>query len=176
MKTNRGNKFGGKKESNKFSGKKAGKKFGGRNSIAGKKFVTRDSAKRSFERRDPERGTLHKAVCSDCRQTCEVPFKPNGEKPVFCFDCFRKNDNGDSRGPMHRATCSDCGNQCELSFKPAGKKPIYCTQCFSKNLAGGPKEPRKNEPSNTQLELINAKLDQILELLNKPKVKKVKSA
>ncbi len=29
-----------------------------------------------------------KAVCSDCRKSCEVPFKPSSDKPVFCRDCF----------------------------------------------------------------------------------------
>jgi hypothetical protein len=23
---------------------------------------------------------------------CEVPFRPNGKKPVYCRDCFRKED------------------------------------------------------------------------------------
>lgn len=28
------------------------------------------------------------AVCSDCGQACQVPFQPNGEKPVYCRPCF----------------------------------------------------------------------------------------
>ena len=36
------------------------------------------------------------AVCSNCGKDCEVPFKPSGEKPVFCNDCFRK-DSGDTQ-------------------------------------------------------------------------------
>ncbi|MES3031328.1 MAG: CxxC-x17-CxxC domain-containing protein [Patescibacteria group bacterium] len=37
-----------------------------------------------------ERGpiTLHSAVCASCGKTCEVPFRPNGDKPVYCRDCF----------------------------------------------------------------------------------------
>jgi CxxC-x17-CxxC domain-containing protein len=31
---------------------------------------------------------MFKAVCSDCKKTCEVPFKPSSDKPVFCRDCF----------------------------------------------------------------------------------------
>lgn len=30
----------------------------------------------------------HQAVCSECSKTCEVPFRPNGSKPVYCKDCF----------------------------------------------------------------------------------------
>ena len=40
----------------------------------------------SGERRE----MLHKATCSECNNTCEVPFRPNGSKPVYCKDCFGK--------------------------------------------------------------------------------------
>ncbi|MDD5634823.1 MAG: DNA-directed RNA polymerase [Candidatus Omnitrophica bacterium] len=33
---------------------------------------------------------MHKAVCSECGKECEVPFKPSGDKPVYCKDCFSK--------------------------------------------------------------------------------------
>jgi len=32
----------------------------------------------------------HKAICADCRKECEVPFKPSGDRPVFCKECFSK--------------------------------------------------------------------------------------
>jgi len=28
-------------------------------------------------------------VCADCGCTTTVPFKPTGERPVYCRDCFR---------------------------------------------------------------------------------------
>ncbi|MBU3905048.1 MAG: hypothetical protein KJ906_02795 [Nanoarchaeota archaeon] len=34
---------------------------------------------------------MHKAVCGDCQQECEVPFKPSGDRPVYCRDCFEKH-------------------------------------------------------------------------------------
>lgn len=33
---------------------------------------------------------MHKATCSDCGQECEVPFKPQEGKPVYCRDCYSK--------------------------------------------------------------------------------------
>jgi len=30
------------------------------------------------------------AICSECGNDCKVPFQPNGEKPVYCSDCFKK--------------------------------------------------------------------------------------
>ncbi|MBP7056545.1 MAG: hypothetical protein KBB52_06815 [Candidatus Omnitrophica bacterium] len=38
---------------------------------------------------------LYKAICADCNKSCEVPFKPSGDRPVYCKECFstRKNKN-----------------------------------------------------------------------------------
>ena len=38
---------------------------------------------------------MHKAVCSECKKECEVPFKPTEGKPVYCRECFakRRKDN-----------------------------------------------------------------------------------
>ena len=30
------------------------------------------------------------AVCSECGQPCQVPFKPTDGRPVYCRDCFAK--------------------------------------------------------------------------------------
>jgi CxxC-x17-CxxC domain-containing protein len=41
---------------------------------------------------------MHSAICSECGKTCEVPFKPTGEKPVYCSDCFSsRREEGDRR-------------------------------------------------------------------------------
>ena len=37
---------------------------------------------------------MHKAVCADCKKECEVPFKPSGDRPVYCKDCFSKRKTG----------------------------------------------------------------------------------
>jgi CxxC-x17-CxxC domain-containing protein len=31
---------------------------------------------------------LFDAVCSKCGKACQVPFRPNGQKPVYCRACF----------------------------------------------------------------------------------------
>lgn len=40
---------------------------------------------------------MFKAVCSDCKKTCEVPFKPSSDKPVFCRDCFSAKRDRETR-------------------------------------------------------------------------------
>ena len=37
---------------------------------------------------------MHKAICADCNKECEVPFKPSGDRPVYCKECFAKRKNG----------------------------------------------------------------------------------
>ena len=27
---------------------------------------------------------MHKAICADCKNECEVPFKPSEDRPVYC--------------------------------------------------------------------------------------------
>ncbi len=42
---------------------------------------------------------MHDAVCSKCGANCQLPFRPTGSKPVFCSDCFRKEEGGSRDGP-----------------------------------------------------------------------------
>ena len=62
--------------------------FGRGNRDSGRKFGQRNRPgfRSNFENRE-----MHKAVCSECKQNCEVPFKPTEGKPVYCKECFMKN-------------------------------------------------------------------------------------
>jgi len=51
---------------------------------------------RGDNRRD--RVQMHHAVCDDCGDDCEVPFRPNGSKPVYCSFCFEDGPRDNSRG------------------------------------------------------------------------------
>lgn len=33
------------------------------------------------------------AVCAGCGINTQVPFQPNGSKPVYCRECFQKNSS-----------------------------------------------------------------------------------
>ena len=39
-----------------------------------------------------------KVICSDCNKECEVPFKPSGDRPVYCKECFAKRKDR----PQHK--------------------------------------------------------------------------
>ena len=78
------------------------------------------------------------ATCSNCQMICEVPFKPSGSKPVFCNNCFRKEEGG---APSKR-------------FSGAFEKPAYRST----------PHPENTEVAK-QLQTLNEKMDQILALL-----------
>ncbi len=40
---------------------------------------------------------MHKATCAGCQKECEVPFKPSGDRPVYCKECFSKRKSGGGR-------------------------------------------------------------------------------
>ncbi len=66
----RGSRFGG--------GNRGGNRFGGGNRGGGFRRNNFNSGPRE----------MHKAVCSECKKECEVPFKPTEGKPVYCKECF----------------------------------------------------------------------------------------
>lgn len=153
-----------------------GRKFGRRNfDSRGGGSHGRGAAQRAG------RPSMHRAVCSSCKMTCEVPFRPTGDKPVYCRECFEKVDGGSGprksggkdfgksnfeRKQMFPATCDECGKSCEVPFRPTAGKPIYCNQCFGKVENAGSKAPNAlNEQYKQQFEILNTKLDKILKLL-----------
>jgi len=48
--------------------------------------------KRSFSGSSSHQKELYDAECSKCSKRCQVPFRPNGKKPVYCSNCFTKGD------------------------------------------------------------------------------------
>ncbi len=40
---------------------------------------------------------MYPVVCAQCGKDTEVPFRPTGDRPVYCSDCYRQV--GPSSGP-----------------------------------------------------------------------------
>ena len=128
-----------------------------------------------FGGRDSSRSSMHQAICSDCGKVCEVPFRPTGDRPVFCSVCFEKHGKDSDRSggknygrsdfadkKMFKAICDKCGRECEVPFRPTSGKPVYCNQCFDKGGSTGSKSP---DQFKQQFEVLNSKLDRILKAL-----------
>ncbi len=41
---------------------------------------------------------MYPVVCAECGKDTEVPFRPRGDRPVYCNDCFaqRRQQSGSS--------------------------------------------------------------------------------
>ena len=100
---------------------------------------------RGFNRGSDGPKQMHHATCSECGQDCEVPFRPTGDRPVFCSNCFK------SKGAPAR------------SFAP---------KSFDRGDRGGSFRGGNTDSgvSKAQIDLLNAKLDKILSLLTGAKV------
>ncbi|HWO94564.1 MAG TPA: CxxC-x17-CxxC domain-containing protein [Dehalococcoidia bacterium] len=40
---------------------------------------------------------MHPAQCADCGDMTEVPFRPRGDRPVYCSACYNKQRAGSTR-------------------------------------------------------------------------------
>ncbi len=41
-----------------------------------------------------------KAICAECKTECEVPFRPSGDRPVYCKECFSKRKDREGAPAM----------------------------------------------------------------------------
>ena len=42
----------------------------------------------NFSGRREDRPEMFDAVCDECGKDCKVPFRPTGNKPIYCSQCF----------------------------------------------------------------------------------------
>ena len=46
---------------------------------------------RKAARGDRSTRQMYDAVCASCGKTCQVPFEPRNDRPVYCSECFEAN-------------------------------------------------------------------------------------
>jgi CxxC-x17-CxxC domain-containing protein len=114
------------------------------NRSGGRNFGNRDFGRNRNDSRRPE---MHDAICSNCGKECQVPFRPTGEKPVYCRDCFAKMNPEAGR-----------------SFERNDRQNRPFTPRFNDDRRSGTN-------NNQELSAISIKLDKILMLLEKAQVK-----
>jgi CxxC-x17-CxxC domain-containing protein len=40
---------------------------------------------------------MHSITCAQCGTEAQVPFRPRGDRPVYCSDCFSRMRGGPSQ-------------------------------------------------------------------------------
>ena len=104
----------------------------------------KDYSRRSFSGRDSRRPVLYDAVCDECGKPCKVPFRPSGDKPVYCSDCFEKRGGKNSNRSSRRVS----------TRRNLGDRDRSTSQLIEK------------------IEILNTKLDTIIDLLSSAGKKK----
>jgi CxxC-x17-CxxC domain-containing protein len=84
------------------------------------------------------------AVCSTCGKRCEVPFRPDGSRPVYCTDCF---------GAPHDAHTD--GSKSKFPSRDFSARPSYGPPAGGKSLAD----------LERQIGAMNTKIDTMLRIL-----------
>ncbi len=89
------------------------------------------------------RQRMFSAVCDQCHKQCEVPFRPTGDKPVYCQECFSRMKEG--KAP---------------SFNNQPAKNGFPT-------ATGNQQPKDNriDDLKRQMDIMNSKLDRLLKMM-----------
>ena len=130
------------KNFNKYSG--GGDKRGGSGSRE-----NRPSYDNRFNSDRPQ--MMHHAICAECKKDCEVPFRPNGEKPVYCRECF-----------------SNHGGPSTFDNRASGKRD-FAAPARAPYQSDKPRETapdRRIDDLKRQIEALHTKLDRFMESMS----------
>ncbi len=100
--------------------------------------------------RDRER-EMFRTTCSQCGRSCEVPFRPTGEKPVYCNSCFGAMKDSDDSRPQR----SSFGGDRNGGFRERGNSR------HENRPASG------NDDLKKQLSDVSSKLDKLISVVEK---------
>ncbi len=150
-----GNDFGERPKFGFASG--AGRKSGGqKNSFTTSRFEKRGTDRQFSRGADRSSGEMFTATCSSCHKICEVPFRPNGEKPVYCSACFGKMRDDAGRGDDRRAVRREQTSYAKSDRQISDQSPRRDER--NKDL----------EAIKTHLAKIELQLNRVLEFVNPP--------
>lgn len=93
---------------------------------------------------DRRRVEMHDAVCDECGNNCQVPFRPSGDKPIYCSNCFEKQ-GGREGGRVPRRNFGNTDTE---------------------RSSGGGVSAQSIEKLTQNIEVLNKKLNTIIELMS----------
>ncbi len=107
----------------------------------------------NYNDRGSEEREMFPAVCDDCGRRFDLPFKPRGDKPVYCNDCFRKRGDDMNDRPKKfddRVVAKHYGS--ELARQDKGADNNVTANIIQDKILG-------------QLISLNAKFDKLIKAL-----------
>jgi CxxC-x17-CxxC domain-containing protein len=96
-----------------------------------------------FRRRDSGPRQMHHAVCDECGNDCEVPFKPSGDKPIYCSSCFEKRNGGSSQRSGGRGSGSGRPSRDDNTHKKLLEQMVSINAKLERVLKAIEKTPEK---------------------------------
>lgn len=110
-----------------------------------------------FNRGGDERREMFKATCAECGRPCEVPFRPSGDRPVYCKECFaamgpQDRDDRPSRGPSN------------VNRRDGAPRRDFSPRPFAPGREQGSGEDKRLDDLKIQLATVISKLDKLINL------------
>lgn len=135
-------------------------------------FKKNYGAKKPFNSRGPSRFSdndgpkqMYSSECSSCHKPCEVPFRPNGKKPIFCSNCFKRDNDHGGNGFSRDSRDS----------RSVYQKPDYSAS-RSFDRAAPVQEDRRIDDLKRQVAALDAKVDTLIQLLGSSRIKESANA
>lgn len=89
----------------------------------------------------PAATKLYKIPCKRCRQTVELPFRPERGEKIMCPSCFsqerdrqRKKEGKPNTDILFNIVCTACGKHETVNFVPSNLSEALCSQCFNRKI------------------------------------------
>lgn len=98
---------------------------------------------------------MFKATCTECGKSCEVPFRPTGDKPVLCKECFSNKKEEQSGG---------FGNDRFNKRSFGNDRPSFGAPRFEKSF-DAPRPDRRIDDLKAQVDHLTSKVDKVIALL-----------
>ncbi len=162
------------------------KKFGGNKSRGGDTFNRGPGGKPGFGGGKPDfrggdrgeraggpegnRREMFKATCAECGKSCEVPFRPSGDRPVYCKDCFQQmggpvgQDRGNSGNRSDRAVPNNFGSGSRGPSSQFQRREITPRPSYTPPMQGSGEDKRLDD-LKIQLSAVISKLDKLITLV-----------
>ena len=111
---------------------------------------------------------MHKTICADCKKECEVPFRPSGDRPVYCRECFARRKAGNSlrtgidakpkETPLAHINLFDEKQVSEKEKLVAKKEPVKKKKAVAKKKVIGKKKSAIKKKTSHKIKVLGQRL------------------
>ena len=96
------------------------------------------------------------ATCADCKNECQIPFKPKDDRPVYCKECFQNHKPQERRGGFSSGSRygrgssygrNDRGSRFSRDSRGGRQREMFTATCADcKNECQIPFKPKDDRP------------------------------